>query len=125
MPRGFAKEDFADAWARYLTHDTAPESATTPQVSKDKDLGSNAKRHMDDAPPTCGVLESGKKPNKSNGCGGVAFPSEERWALCEERAAIREYEGGYSRSEAERLATIEVFGGGRSYLRRGRELGAW
>lgn len=40
-------------------------------------------------------------------------PSEDDlWVSFEERAAILEYDGGFSREEAERLARAEIYGAG-------------
>jgi hypothetical protein len=72
-------------------------------------------------------IADGADANTSSQPGSMS--DEDSKARFGERAAIREYEGGYSRSEAERLATIDVFGGtgngGHSYSRRGRAVSAW
>lgn len=48
-------------------------------------------------------------PNPSKKSGSLlVFASEEEAADFEERAAIREYEGGLSRAAAERLAWIDI-----------------
>jgi hypothetical protein len=39
---------------------------------------------------------------------GIAADAENWFAYYEERAAIREYEGGFRRAEAERLARAEA-----------------
>jgi hypothetical protein len=46
---------------------------------------------------------------------GEIFPpsEDEVWVAFEERAAILEYDGGFSRDEAERMARTEIYGTGR------------
>jgi hypothetical protein len=58
--------------------------------------------------------ETGHRDTPPKGCPSVpASPtptgfSEEEWVLFEERAAIREYDGGVPRAAAERLAWMDV-----------------
>jgi hypothetical protein len=44
---------------------------------------------------------------KNKGYLGMDTPAWYDWS---ERAAIREFEGGYTRGEAERLASLDLFG---------------
>jgi putative DNA primase/helicase len=114
-PKGFSRESFADAWARYLPHDPPLQSATTPQPLLDKAFGDLSKRHNGPAGATCGVLENGDNPFCGNDCDVVALSipglgETDAWLLFEERAAIREYDGGLPRIEAERRAGLDLAG---------------
>ena len=57
----------------------------------------------------CDVFESAVVLSISTACDGVTFPApvadDEEFA---ERSAIREFDGGYSRAEAERLARADI-----------------
>ena len=103
-PKGYYLTAFRDPFARYLP----AENATTPQP---KDSCGTA---PDFKPPHgngWGVSESPGTGSISAACGVVS----DRKALADddelrERAAILEYDGGYSRAEAERRALAELRG---------------
>jgi len=80
--------------------------------------GSGTRRDKPKTVPTettqIGGAETGHRDTPSKGCPSVpAWPkpsglSEEERVLFEERAAIREYDGGVPRAAAERLAWMDV-----------------
>jgi hypothetical protein len=110
-PKGFSRESFDDAWARYLP---PAEIATTPQPDTDKALRHISERHDGGGGGACGVSGDDENPNHANGCGAVAdcagacSPDADGQAEFEERAAVREFDGGFSRPVAERLAAKDV-----------------
>jgi hypothetical protein len=78
--KGYAKDDFADAFERYLSRASAPppsQSATPLQVHDVNDLASK----LSATPDTSVADESAPNSLKSNGCSGVA----DRTALVGER----------------------------------------
>jgi hypothetical protein len=101
--RGYKRETFEDAFARYLPS----ENVTTSQAAEN--LGSQADFKTSQG-NGCDVSESAATPNGSAGCDVVTFPEPlfpENDAIDrEERAAILEHEAGLSRAEAERRAGI-------------------
>jgi len=112
-PKGYARESFADAWARYLPQAPVVENATSPHPLMDKGLGESSKRHNWPTGAACGVSEDGEDPWCGNGCGVVALAIPgvgeiDTWMLFQERAAIREYDGALPRAEAERLAALDL-----------------
>jgi hypothetical protein len=103
-PKGYHLAAFRDAFARYLP----AENATTPQP---QDFRGSAPDFKTPQGNGCGVSGFAEIPRVSAGCGVVA----DREPLLydgefAERSAIREYDGGYSRPEAERLARAELAG---------------
>jgi Protein of unknown function (DUF3631)/Toprim domain len=100
--KGYYLTAFADAFARYLLPEnpdpkrhavTTSEPSALPVDSGSVTIGQ------------CDVVENAKKPSSDGHCNGVTDrnPSLED----EERAAIREYDGGLPRDQAERTARDE------------------
>jgi putative DNA primase/helicase len=104
-PKGYYLAAFRDAFARYLP----AENATTPQP---QDFRGSAPEIKTPQGNGCGVSELAETPSIPAACGAVAdrepHPDDDEF---QERAAIREYEGGYPRSEAERRARAGPTGG--------------
>ncbi|HZN37786.1 MAG TPA: DUF3631 domain-containing protein [Planctomycetota bacterium] len=73
-PKGYAKADFEEAWARYLSSDAeAPpaEAATPPHTCDDKDLRQSEAATADQSVAD----ENSHNPLSNKGCGGVAPPA--------------------------------------------------
>ena len=97
--KGYHLSAFADAFARYLP----PENVTTSQPEDLRGTPPNFKTSQGNG---CDVSEPAKARSISAACDGVTAHDtqsieEEHF---QERAAIHEFEGGYSRIEAERMA---------------------
>jgi hypothetical protein len=92
-PKGYYLAAFRDAFARYLH----AENATTPQP---QDFCGSAPDFKTPQGNGCGVSELAETPSSPAACGAVAdrepHPDDDEF---QERAAIREYDGGYPRSE--------------------------
>jgi putative DNA primase/helicase len=108
--KGYRLDWFTDAFASYLP----PRSVTASQSGDSAGFEPVPSVTLSAAvaPP---VTDAGcKKASVSNGCDAVTFPEprSDDVDLIEfsERAAIREYDGGFSRAEAERFARAEVLG---------------
>jgi hypothetical protein len=78
-PKGYHKDDFADAWERYLPSD-APQTPSTPSS---KCNNATNRINIDDSAdfesataPTCGVIENEEIPNKNGPCGVVALSKQ-------------------------------------------------
>ena len=73
-PKGYYKDDFKEAWERYLSpdaEDPPAEAATPPHTCGDKDL-----RQSQGATDDPGVAdENGRNPLSDKACGGVAPPA--------------------------------------------------
>jgi len=78
-PKGYMREQFSDAWGRYLSPDSSRQSATPPQAVENLDAGVSfeAQQHEE-----CGGLETPEGTRETAICGGVA----------DESASIRERE---------------------------------
>jgi len=102
-PKGYHLASFADAFARYLPL----ESATTPQAAESMAVPLYVESPQ---PSARGVCPSPEMLSNSAGCGVVADrePDPDPEDAFAERAAIREYDGGYARAAAERLARAEL-----------------
>jgi putative DNA primase/helicase len=106
--KGYRLEWFADAFARYLP----PRSVTASQSSNSAGFEPVPSVTLPDAvalPVTDARCEN---PSVSAGCDAVtdreAQLEDHDMMEFEERAAMREYLGGYARAEAERLARAEL-----------------
>jgi len=102
--KGYNMRAFADAFARYLP----PENVTP---SQPQDFRAAAPDSETSQGSRCDVFVSAENPSISAPCDGVT----DREALAndgefQERAAIREFDGGYPRAEAERLAFAGLAG---------------
>lgn len=101
-PRGYQLQQFADAFERYLGQgDSEPQQRNNPD-----EMGTSSAFQ---SATGSDVLhsESGEKPLQDNACGGVAVADTLDDAF-EERAAILQFDGGLSRSEAEEIARREA-----------------
>jgi hypothetical protein len=104
--KGYYRQAFDDAFARYLPD----QNVTTSQPAETQAFQADSKTSQGNG---CDVSESPGMPSISASCDGVTFSEPLFWAndvaeFDEERAAIREFEGGYSRADAERLAREEA-----------------
>ena len=102
--KGYYRRAFDDAFEPYLL----PENVTPSQPQSFRASAADFKTSHGNR---CDVPRSPGIANVSTGCDGVtdceAPAQDEEFA---ERAAILEYDGGYSRVEAERLARAELTG---------------
>jgi hypothetical protein len=102
--KGYYRRAFDDAFARYLP----PENVTTSQPPEFHGFGADFKTSQGNGRD---VSELPETPSVSAACDGVTFleqPDDDEFG---ERAAIREFDGGCSRAEAERLAREEIKSG--------------
>jgi hypothetical protein len=105
-PKGYQRRAFEDAFARYLS--PAPvRNATSPQASI-----SAASSDFQNATDGSGMAFQNREiASVSAGCGGVAFsepcPDDDEFNEC---AGVIEFDGGYSRAEAEQRARAELTG---------------
>jgi hypothetical protein len=101
--KGYYRRVFDDAFTRYL-----PPGTVTPSQPKDfRGLVPDCEASQRSG---CDVSELAETPSLSRACDAVTFPEPLPVAVDEfaERAAILEYDGGYPRAEAERLARAEA-----------------
>ncbi len=76
-PKGYMRDQFTDAWTRYLSFDTSIQTATTPQAAEILGTGADSEMPQGEA---CGGLETPEDVRKTALCGGVAdetTPAEE------------------------------------------------
>jgi hypothetical protein len=101
-PKGYYRRVFEDAFARYRPPE---QNATTPQTRDSAGCSENQTATNGDGV----AFGNREKPEDAADCGGVADRAGED-ALCDflERAGILEYDGGFSRADAERLAWAEI-----------------
>jgi putative DNA primase/helicase len=103
-PKGYYRKQFEDAFSRYLP---TFQNATTPQAKELAAFGDFRNATSGDGV----AFQNRENPSVSASCGVVALPdSGHEDAEFGERAAIIEYDGGYSRAEAERRARAELTG---------------
>jgi putative DNA primase/helicase len=102
--KGYYLAAFEDAFARYLPF----QNVTPSQDAQNKASDGFLKRHNGSDPEGLLRFENSKPPSNSASCYGVTdretHLDDEDIIAFEERAAIREFDGGYSRAEAEHLA---------------------
>lgn len=106
-PKGYYRRDFAEAWERYCPAELVARTATPPQASFP--LHTNA----GEPPPQAPRVATGKVPSDPTTTSDAAlwrFEAEDPDHAFEERASIREYDGGLSRHAAEQAARGEVEG---------------
>jgi putative DNA primase/helicase len=72
-PKGYHREAFIDAFARYLPKEPPVQNATTPQSNSDGHFRDFSKRHTGQAGEARGVSGTGGNPNNDGHCGDVAF----------------------------------------------------
>jgi putative DNA primase/helicase len=103
-PKGYYLTAFRDAFARYLL----AQNATPPQPQDFRGYGADFKTPHREG---CGVCELPETPSVSAACGAVADrahpPHDDEF---QQRAGIIEFDGGYSRAEAEQRARAELTG---------------
>jgi hypothetical protein len=106
-PKGYHRRAFQDAFSRYLSLSPV-RNATSPQASIP-----TASNDFQNATGGKGVaFQNSEIASVSAGCGGVAFsrPRPDDDDEFGERAGIIEFDGGYSRAEAEQRAHAELTG---------------
>jgi hypothetical protein len=91
---------FDDAFARYLASKNV--TASQPQHSRGIGADSKTSHRME-----CDVSESRRMPSEAAPCDGVTLSEDQCDDAFDERAAIHEFDGGFSRAEAERLTRDE------------------
>jgi hypothetical protein len=100
--KGYYRRAFDDAFAQYLP----AENVTTPQPQDFRGFAPDFEASQANG---CDVSELAEIPSASAACDAVTFPEprsdDDEF---EERAAIREFDAGYARTDAERLARAEA-----------------
>ncbi len=104
--KGYLRSDFADAWARYLPSDPAPDDTPPPNsptpsrytATRPANTGDN-RRFTAATTPACSGTENGTSANNDAGCSGVAAPNQQNGAEGSEGGLIGCLPGGPTASD--------------------------
>lgn len=111
-PKGYTRDQFLEAWETYLPTEATSRDATTPQVN-----GHEAPKPAAEPQPAARVASPGPVQSAGERSGVSAWRSGggeaedlDAGALFEERSAVREFDGGQTREDAEAAARAELSG---------------